>query len=279
MTININTVLQLVQAKEKELLDLVRQASLAIIAVKKQSKDLGIQKKEDDSPVTKADLAAHDILVSGLARLFPNILIVSEEDSSSHQDRLEAQYYWLVDPLDGTKEFINGYDDYTVNLGLICRDKQGLAQTRFGVMGIPEKALYYTGGRQLGAQKHQVKSDGTWQSSPLSPLSRQAPDSYRVVTSRSHLNQATLDYVDALDKESTLVPAGSASKFCLIAEGQADIYPRLGPICEWDIAAGQAILEGVGGQVINPNTQSTPSYGSKSDLLIHPFVASVDYQA
>ena len=75
------------------------------------------------------------------------------------------------------------------------------------------------------------------------------------------------------------MPAGSASKFCLIAEGQADIYPRLGPICEWDIAAGQAILEGVGGQVINPNTQSTPSYGSKSDLLIHPFVASVEYQA
>ena len=167
MTIDTNTLLQLVQAKEKELLDLVRQASLAIMEVKNQSEDLGIQSKEDNSPVTKADLAAHNILVGGLARLFPDILIVSEEDSSSHQDRLEAKYYWLVDPLDGTKEFINGFDDYTVNLGLICRDEQGLAQTRFGVMGIPEKALYYTGGCQLGAQKHQVEADGTWQSSPL----------------------------------------------------------------------------------------------------------------
>ena len=278
MSTDTNTLLQAVQAQEKALLDLVKEACLAIMEVKHHSDDLEIQSKEDDSPLTKADLAAHNILVEGLARLFPKVLIVSEEDSSSHEDRLDVDHYWLVDPLDGTKEFINGFDDYTVNLGLICRNEQGLAETRFGVMGIPEKELYYTGGRELGAHKHQVKTDGTWQSAPLPTLSRQAPQSYRVVTSRSHLNQATLDYVASLGKESTLVPAGSASKFCLIAEGQADLYPRLGPICEWDIAAGQAILEGVGGQVINPNTQTTPSYGSKSDLLIHPFVAGINYQ-
>lgn len=269
--------LTLVHEQTPQLLDLVRQASLAIMSIKNEADDLQIQSKDDQSPLTQADLAAHEIIVAGLAQLFPNILIVSEEDNTSHQDRIQATHYWLVDPLDGTKEFINGYDDFTVNIALICRNSSGLAEPRYGFMGIPEKELYYSGGKDLGAWKHKAQ-EHQWLSQPLAQLDKNAPNIYRVVTSRSHLNQATLDYIASLDKKSTLVQAGSASKFCLIAEGQADLYPRLGPICEWDIAAGQAILEGVGGHVINPNTQLPPVYGNKSDLLIHPFVAGIRYE-
>jgi len=237
---------------------LVHQAGEAIMQVY-QTADLGIETKKDDSPVTKADLDAHYLLVDGLAKLTPHIAIVSEEDPASHVIPQTHNCYWLIDPLDGTKEFINRNGQFTVNLALMEDNVPS-----FGFVSTPIDQTLYWGGQHLGAWRLRDNA--------LEPLKTQAHESpKRVVASKSHLNQATRDFITNLG-DTTLVQAGSSLKLLRIAEGEADIYPRLAPTCEWDTAAAQAVLEGAGGKVTQ--VDGSPMRYGKTDILNPHFVAS-----
>ena len=242
----------------KALQQLVHQAGEAIMQVY-QTADFGIETKKDDSPVTKADLDAHYLLVNGLAKITPNIAIVSEEDPASQIVPQTHNCYWLIDPLDGTKEFINRNGQFTVNLALIEDNAPS-----FGFVSTPIDQTLYWGGQQLGAWR--LRDDS------IETLQTQAHHSpKRVVASRSHLNDATLDFITNLGP-TTLVQAGSSLKLLRIAEGEADIYPRLAPTCEWDTAASQAVLEGAGGKVTQ--VDGSPMQYGKVNILNPHFVAS-----
>jgi 3'(2'), 5'-bisphosphate nucleotidase len=242
----------------KALQQLVHQAGEAIMQVYKTA-DFGIETKKDDSPVTKADLDAHYLLVDGLAKLTPHIAIVSEEDPLSQIVPQTHNCYWLIDPLDGTKEFINRNGQFTVNLALIEDNASS-----FGLVSTPIDQTLYWGGKQLGAWR--LRDDS------IEPLKTQAQHSpKRVVASKSHLNDATRDFITNLGP-TILVQAGSSLKLLRIAEGTADIYPRLAPTCEWDTAAAQAVLEGAGGKVTQ--VDGNPMQYGKANILNPHFVAS-----
>jgi 3'(2'), 5'-bisphosphate nucleotidase len=242
----------------KALQQLVHQAGEAIMQVYKTA-DFGIETKKDDSPVTKADLDAHYLLVDGLAKLTPHIAIVSEEDPLSQIVPQTHNCYWLIDPLDGTKEFINRNGQFTVNLALIEDNASS-----FGLVSTPIDQTLYWGGKQLGAWR--LRDDS------IELLKTQAQHSpKRVVASKSHLNDATRDFITNLGP-TILVQAGSSLKLLRIAEGTADIYPRLAPTCEWDTAAAQAVLEGAGGKVTQ--VDGNPMQYGKANILNPHFVAS-----
>ncbi|MDB9904165.1 3'(2'),5'-bisphosphate nucleotidase CysQ [Oceanospirillaceae bacterium] len=242
----------------KALQQLVHQAGEAIMQVY-QTADFGIETKKDDSPVTKADLDAHYLLVDGLAKLTPHIAIVSEEDPASQIVPQTHNCFWLIDPLDGTKEFINRNGQFTVNLALIEDNAPS-----FGFVSTPIDQTLYWGGKHLGAWR--------WRDDSIEPLQIQVHQSpKRVVASKSHLNDATRDFITNLGP-TTLVQAGSSLKLLRIAEGEADIYPRLAPTCEWDTAAAQAVLEGAGGKVTQ--VDGSPMKYGKEDILNPYFVAT-----
>lgn len=228
------------------------------------SDNFGEETKGDNSPVTKADLAAHNVLVQGLAEITPNIPIVSEEDSSSLIVPEEHDTFWLIDPLDGTKEFIKRNNEFTCNLALIENDKPTL-----GFVSIPAQEELYFGGKDLGSYlqtKHQ----------PAQPIKHSPKaDVTRVVASKSHLNTETQNFIAKLSGEIELVQAGSSLKFLKIATGEADLYPRLAPTCEWDTAAAHAVLEGAGGKVLQATNLQPVVYGKK-DILNPHFIASAN---
>jgi 3'(2'), 5'-bisphosphate nucleotidase len=236
------------------LVALAEEAGRAILRVRQQT-DFAILEKSDKSPVTAADLAANEIIVAAL----PGILaapIVSEE---SRNDQDPGALFWLVDPLDGTKEFIAGRGDFTVNIALV---QEGFPI--FGVVHAPTRDLTYWGGAGIGAWR---KRDGVTSPinvchSPASPL--------RVVASASHLNDETRDYLGQLG-DHVLVQAGSPIKICMIAEGSADLYPRLGPTCEWDTAAADAVLRGAGGGLTQMSGE--PLLYGKPEILNPFFIA------
>jgi 3'(2'), 5'-bisphosphate nucleotidase len=237
---------------------LVHQAGEAIMQVYPTA-DFGIETKKDDSPVTKADLDAHYCLIDGLAKLTPHIAIVSEEDPASQIVPQTHNCYWLIDPLDGTKEFINRNGQFTVNLALVEDNVPS-----FGFVSTPIDQTLYWGGQHLGAWRLRDNA--------LEPLHTQPCQTpMRVVASKSHLNQATRDFITNLG-DTTLVQAGSSLKLLRIAEGEADIYPRLAPTCEWDTAAAQAVLEGAGGKVTQ--VDGRPMQYGKANILNPHFVAS-----
>ena len=237
---------------------LVWAASDAIMAVY-ASDAFGESAKADDSPVTAADLAAHRVLVDGLAALTPDIPIVSEEDADSVALGREHSCYWLIDPLDGTKEFINQNDEFTCNLALVEDHRPTL-----GFVSIPALGLLYTGGPGVGAQRITAPGLVTrLNPKPVAGLTR-------VVASKSHLNQETQAFIERIPGEVELIQAGSSLKFLRIAEGLADCYPRLGPTCEWDTAAAHAVVLGVGGSVKDLDGQELV-YG-KDDILNPHFV-------
>ena len=212
-------------------------ASDAIMAVYRAD-DFGETLKTDQSPVTRADLAAHHLLVAGLRRLTSDIPVVSEEDPGSISVGQGASCYWLIDPLDGTKEFINRNDEFTCNLALVEDHRPTL-----GFVSVPALGLLYYGGPACYSKR--ISRDGEITS--LKP--ERHPGLTRVVASKSHLNAETRAYIGAIGDEVELVQAGSSLKFLRVAEGLADIYPRLGPTCEWDTAAAHAVVLGVGGSV------------------------------
>lgn len=218
--------------------------------------------KADASPLTLADLAAHRVIVAGLRELTPEIPVVSEEDEGSHSWRKPVGEFWLVDPLDGTKEFIARRDDFTVNIALV---RDGLAI--FGVVYAPALNKLYWGGVGLGAF-----SVATGQSAVAIHVAVPNPGAaLRVVASKSHLNPETEAFLARLPRHH-LVQAGSSLKFCRIAEGTADVYPRLGPTCEWDTAAAQAVVEAAGG-LVSTLAGDPLGYG-KAEVVNPYFVAA-----
>jgi len=238
---------------------LVAEAGDAVLEVY-HSDNFDIELKSNDSPVTKADLAAHNVLIDGLSVITPNIPVVSEEDDSSLTIPKDHKLYWLIDPLDGTKEFINKSDEFTVNLALIDNHR-----SIFGFVGIPALDALYWGGKGHGSFKS--SNNTSFQAIHVKKTS----DVTRVFASKSHLNPETEEFINALAGELELVQAGSSLKFLRIAEGMADIYPRLAPTCEWDTAAAHAVLEGAGGSVTQVDG-SELTYG-KTNILNPYFIA------
>jgi 3'(2'), 5'-bisphosphate nucleotidase len=218
--------------------------------------------KADSSPLTVADLRAHTLIVARLAQLTPGVPILSEEAADTpFSERSGWQRYWLVDPLDGTREFLARNGQFTVNIALIERHAPAL-----GVVHVPVTDTTYLG----------CPGTGAWRARPAGPPEaiRVAPHSatpLRVVGSRSHRGDSLDSFLDRAGPHQ-LVPVGSSLKFCLVAEGEADVYPRLGPTSEWDTAAAHAVLMAAGGTV--SRLDGAPlAYNTRAELINPHFVA------
>ncbi|QDF75837.1 3'(2'),5'-bisphosphate nucleotidase CysQ [Shewanella marisflavi] len=249
-----------------ELVEIAKQAGEAIMAVY-GTDEVEVTAKADDSPVTAADLASHKVIVDALARLTPEIPVMSEEAADiPWETRRQWQQYWLIDPLDGTKEFIKRNGEFTVNIAYI-ENGRSVA----GVVYAPVLDKCYYGALHLGAWL--AHGD---QLVELTQEQVKAPSVPRVVGSRSHVSPGLAAYLDELG-EHTMTSIGSSLKFCLLAEAKADIYPRLGLTSEWDTAAAQAVLESVGGSVINADTGQPLDYNQKEDILNPYFIATAKH--
>ena len=233
---------------------LAREAGDAILEV--YATDFDVQSKNDESPLTQADLASHRRIVGGLAALTPELPIISEEAGlPDFDERRLWPRYWLIDPLDGTKEFVNRNGEFTVNIALI-----DAGRPVFGVVHVPVQGKTYVGCEDHGAEVR--VGDNAPQ--PIGVSSKSASP-VRVVGSRSHRGVSLDAFIDRLG-DCELVPMGSSLKFCVVAEGNADVYPRLGPTSEWDTAAAQAVVEQAGGSVLTLNGKSM-KYNQKEDIL------------
>ena len=248
---------------KNQIIEIISKASIAIMEIYSKS-DLGINLKKDNSPVTEADLKANKIICKELKTLFPEVPIISEEDSNSFSDFQSSKMFWIIDPLDGTKEFINNKKEFTCNIALV---EKGIPS--FGFVSIPAKKLIYYGGKGYGS--YLVNADG--KRSKIKCKNYQ--DNIRIVASKSHLNEMTKNFIKDIKEPYELVQAGSSLKFIKIAEGEADLYPRLAPTCEWDTAAAHAILEGAGGSVKKINGDDL-KYG-KVDVLNPFFIAKRNF--
>ncbi|WP_429100737.1 3'(2'),5'-bisphosphate nucleotidase CysQ [Aeromonas rivipollensis] len=238
---------------------IARAAGDAILAIYRQP--FAVEYKQDESPLTAADQGAHEVIVQALARLTPDIPVLSEEsDAETMQARLGWSRYWLVDPLDGTKEFVSRNGEFTVNIALIDH-----GSPVWGLVYAPVLDKLWYGGKEVGAWR---VADGTHKAIQTRPHGD--GEAWRVVGSRNHLSQETLDYLAPFG-EIELVSMGSSLKFCIIAEGGAELYPRLAPTCEWDTAAAQAVLEGAGGSVTQ--LDGTALAYNKPNILNPWFVA------
>jgi 3'(2'), 5'-bisphosphate nucleotidase len=229
--------------------------------------DFEARVKADDSPLTEADLRAHRFILSELVRITPQIPVLSEESSSeiSVEQRAGWSRYWLVDPLDGTREFVARNGEFTVNIALI-----EAGRPRLGVVHIPVLDTTYSGIPGVGAWREANER-------PPSPIGvrRIAHPPLRVVDSRSHGSPRLQGALAGLGPHE-LRSAGSSIKLCLVADGSADLYPRLGPTSEWDIAAGQAVVEAAGGQVVEISSGQPLRYNSRPTLLNPDFLAYGD---
>ena len=238
--------------------DLAIEAGNAILTV--YATDFDVESKSDESPLTQADLASHNTIVAGLQTLTPDIPIISEEDGlPEFEVRGQWNRYWLIDPLDGTKEFVNRNGEFTVNIALIDDGRP-----IFGVVHVPVQEKTYIGCEGRGSE---VRENNTARKISVGDSSSA---SVRVVGSRSHRGTSLDAFLDKLG-EHDMVAMGSSLKFCTVAEGNADIYPRLGPTSEWDTAAAQAVVEQAGGQVLELDGRPL-SYNRKADILNPWFV-------
>ena len=256
----------------QQLVDLAHKAGLAILEV--YETDFEVMGKADDSPLTQADLAAHHVLVAGLAELTPHIPVLSEEEKAPEfAVRQSWERYWIIDPLDGTKEFVNRNGEFTVNVALIDGHRAVL-----GVVGVPVQdriffgdvnagvATLYADGKEHALQGRKVQSQIAQHSSVTA------------VASRSHGGERLEAYLDAVAAEFGGLerkPMGSSLKLCTLAEGEADLYPRLGPTSEWDIAAADAVLAAAGGVVLTFDGKPL-QYNTKDSLLNPEFLALGD---
>lgn len=240
------------------LLEICEHASQAILNVYHKD-DFSIQNKQDQSPVTAADLAAHEIIQKGLATLTPDIPQLSEEAADiNFSQRQQWNTFWCIDPLDGTKEFIRKNDEFTVNIALIHEHKPVL-----GIIYIPVTGTAYWGSTQLGSWKQQSNA------APAQIRTRPLGDNLMLAASRRHgqdLNAQLIKPIQDDFKHIENIHLGSSLKMCLIAEGKADFYPRLFPTSEWDTAAAQAIVEAAGGRLVNAHTLEPLDYNQKESL-------------
>jgi len=238
-------------------------AGAAILEVYRQ--DFEVQHKADNSPLTQADLASHGIIRRELARLTPGLPLLSEESAEiEFEVRSSWDEYWLVDPLDGTREFVNRNGEFTVNIALVRKHEPVL-----GIVYVPVTGVAYAGVVGQGATR---QTDG---SLPRPIRVRQpCPSPVRVVGSRSHANPRLQEYLEPIG-DYELVSMGSSLKFCLLAEGEADLYPRLGPTSEWDTAAAHAVVLAAGGQVVTLDNRPL-QYNLKASYLNPEFIAFAD---
>jgi len=218
---------------------IAQEAGHAILKIYQQD-DVGIQTKQDQSPLTHADLVSHDIITKALKQLTPEILILSEEGNKRNS---EVDTFWCVDPLDGTKEFIKKNDEFTVNIALIEQHQPVL-----GVIHIPVTNETFMALQGEGAFKIQDN-----QTQRLTKQSAEIHSPLIFAVSRSHLNEKTKAFINR--HQATTIPAGSSLKLTLLAEGKADAYPRFGPTSLWDMAAGHAILKETGGEIYTLDQQ------------------------
>jgi 3'(2'), 5'-bisphosphate nucleotidase len=224
------------------------------IMVVYRSADMGVRAKSDASPVTEADEAADRLISAGLTRDFPDLPLVTEEQAATHG--LDATTFLIVDPLDGTKEFVQRRGDFTVNIALV---EDGIPV--LGVVYAPAKGRLFITPAEGGAVEETGAFDPDREGA-MRPVRVSTPDNaaLRIVASKSHRDQATDDYIRKYEVAEA-VSAGSSLKFCLVASGEADFYPRLGPTMEWDTAAGHAVLRAAGGEVVARETQEPLRYG------------------
>jgi len=241
-----------------QLIDLAQRAGSAIMQV--YGTDFAVQEKADHSPLTEADMAAHRLIVNELERRTPDIPVLSEESASiPFETRRQWQRYWLIDPLDGTREFVKRNGEFSVNIALITDHRPVL-----GVIHAPVTDRTYYGQPGRGAFKREREGGTT----PIQVQSRHRSP-IQVAGSRSHASHSLKRFLYNLGPHR-IIHLGSALKSCLVAEGTADIYPRLGPTSEWDTAAAQAIVEAAGGRITS--TDMTPlRYNTKASLLNPPF--------
>ena len=216
--------------------------------------DFEVRSKSDDSPVTAADEAADKIIFAGLKEAFPDILIVTEEQAATHSE--QALDFIIVDPLDGTKEFIKRRGDFTVNIALV----ENGTPTRGVVYAPARDRMFFTDETGISVEEEGPFDRANIGSKKLIRVSNPDNASLRVVASKSHRDQATDDYIAKYSTDE-LVSAGSSLKFCLVATGEADFYPRLGRTMEWDTAAGHAVLNGAGGKVVRFDDHTPLTYG------------------
>ncbi len=246
----------------QSIIDVSREAGLAVLEV--YNSDFTVERKEDKSPLTMADRRSHRIISSFLKKQFSLPVLSEEGRDVPYEERRKWEYYWLVDPLDGTKEFVKRQGDFTINIALICRDKPVA-----GVIYVPVTDVLYYAQKDEGAFKVE---NGKATKLPL----KGENDLLTIVGSRSHATPELEQYILEMKKrygELEVISRGSSLKFCMIAEGRADVYPRLGPTMEWDTAAGQIIVEEAGGQVIEFESR-TPILYNKEHLL-NPFFLSI----
>ena len=243
------------QQQIDQVIAIAREAGRAIMAVY-AADDFGISTKEDDSPLTRADTAAHRVIVSGLCELVPEFPVLSEESTEiPWNERREWTTYWLVDPLDGTKEFIKRNGEFTVNIALIHDGVPVL-----GVVYAPDLDKLY-----WGMQGHSAYCNDM----PIRAAAAGNPDTLKVVGSRSHQRTGKLnDYLGNLGKPYELIPMGSSLKICLVAAGEVDLYPRLGPTCEWDTAAAHGVCLAAGADITDFDGHSLRY--NQSESLINP---------
>ena len=236
--------------------DLARQAGATILAIRARGFDT--ERKADHSPVTEADRAAEALIVAGLRRATPDIPVVAEEAIAAGHVPDHADCFWLVDPLDGTREFAAGLDDFAVNVGLV-RDGRAV----LGAVGVPAHGALFGG----------IVGRGAWKRTDAGErritARRPPPAGLDVIASRAHANDARLAAYLAGRVVHSLRNVGSALKFCRVAEGQADLYPRFGTTCEWDTAAPQAVLEAAGGAVLAIDTGAPLGYGKPNWINPH----------
>jgi len=252
--------MKVTQELANQVISLTQKAGEVILGV--YSRDFDVIEKSDQSPLTEADLLSHQTIVDGLAKLTPTVPVLSEESSERDiKNRLNWKTYWLIDPLDGTKEFVKKNGEFTVNIGLV-HDHQPV----FGVVYAPVLNLTYWGGVALGAHK-------ITQNRQLAISVRERPQSstqWKIVGSRSHQSSEFKSFIEKYPG-AEVISMGSSLKLCLVAEGVADLYPRLGLTSEWDTAASQAVVEAAGGQVLRMPEMTSLRCNQDESSLLNPY--------
>ena len=250
----------------QDIVKIAKDAGKAIMKIYNQEFD--VEYKTDSSPLTIADKKANEIIVTALNQLSvnsfleQNIPIISEEGRSvPYDERKNWEYFWLIDPLDGTKEFVKKNGEFTINIALINKETPVL-----GVVYSPVLNVCYWAKRDEGAFKNGEK---------LPLKTKEKRDVYKIVASRSHISNETKDFIEAIDtdKEKVIISIGSSLKICLVAEGEANIYPRLGPTMEWDTAAAHAIVNESDG-LFNRYIDNSAHLYNKKNLLNDWFVVT-----
>ena len=240
-------------------IELARKAGDAILEV--YETDFEIEEKADESPLTRADLASHNVIADGLARHDAHVPVISEEDGLPDFDvRRQWDNYWLIDPLDGTKEFVKRNGEFTVNIARIENHKPV-----YGVVHVPVTGVTYVGAAGKGAWRIDGDAD------PVAiEVAAATPDVARVVGSRSHQSADVAAWLERIGNHD-IIAMGSSLKFCVVAEGKADVYPRLGLTSEWDTGAAQAVVEAAGGSVVRLDGEPL-DYNNKADILNPYFI-------